>query len=777
MPKKVLLMLTVMLSFCFALPGGAAMGASAADGQSAALTNADKRLLIDYQLPFEGAVAPQAGTVALDVLIENPGEGFEGRLQILRDHPVQGQTLLFEQAIVLKGQQSAAFPATVPLTGEESFIIRVLREGQEPVETRLVIPELGSDPRMFILSDNDTAYHFLHGLGQQWRNVAIERAMDPGQLPDVHHQISADLLAIANISSSTFTDEQIEALHQYVQTGGILMLSGGKSFLPLAKRFDALLPLEVDKQTVSHDLSDWGDMLAGIPQESVELLTGTPKTGAQFFPNEELPLFVGHQVGSGFVILALFDVTQEPLASWSNNARLWEDMLAEYQIFSLMYRQMHGQGFDAWEESKQIPGMASPSVPFAALIWIVYVIVVGPLLYLILKRMDRREWAWGIIPIITFVTAASIYYISLDRIGQQTSSHTVSDIYIHDQHLAEVNSQASFFVLEGNEYDVELRKEAVVVATEPFYYGSRNKQYVRKEDDNVVLRYEQVPYMSLTYANAISYREDIGYIEHELYVRDDRLQGTLTNHTSFDLENISLKLGPWAYEVGHLDEGSSRQVDIPLEKIFIPRPNMSERDAYVPEVPVWERDVWTEYESVDRLSARLGYLSSLTLHAESRDDLELFSIQGKEEHRYVQNHIRQSLRLSAAPQGSMIYPYGFLPLEISAVDGEVYEDEWGFMLGNGAVEFKLWTHAPGFKPQRIEVPVDEHAFAFIDIELWNITEEKWERVSKDQALILEEEDFSHYADGDGRLTLRMSHDDGEYHELVYPFFKVEGEMN
>ena len=175
MPKKVLLMLTVMLSFCFALPGGAAMGASAADGQSAALTNADKRLLIDYQLPFEGAVAPQAGTVALDVLIENPGEGFEGRLQILRDHPVQGQTLLFEQAIVLKGQQSAAFPATVPLTGEESFIIRVLREGQEPVETRVVIPELGSDLRMFILSDNDTAYHFLHGLGQQWRNVAIER--------------------------------------------------------------------------------------------------------------------------------------------------------------------------------------------------------------------------------------------------------------------------------------------------------------------------------------------------------------------------------------------------------------------------------------------------------------------------------------------------------------------------------------------------------------------------------------------------------------------------
>lgn len=77
MPKKVLLMLTVMLSFCLALPGGAAMGASAADGQSAALTNADKRLLIDYQLPFEGAVAPQAGTVALDVLIENPGEGFE----------------------------------------------------------------------------------------------------------------------------------------------------------------------------------------------------------------------------------------------------------------------------------------------------------------------------------------------------------------------------------------------------------------------------------------------------------------------------------------------------------------------------------------------------------------------------------------------------------------------------------------------------------------------------------------------------------------------------
>ena len=65
------------------------------------------------------------------------------------------------------------------------------------------------------------------------------------------------------------------------------------------------------------------------------------------------------------------------------------------------------------------------SAPLILGIIIFYMILIIPVLYFILKRKDKREYTWWIIPAIAVVTSIAIFaYGAKDRIGRAQIQHT-----------------------------------------------------------------------------------------------------------------------------------------------------------------------------------------------------------------------------------------------------------------------------------------------------------------------------------------------------------------
>ena len=65
------------------------------------------------------------------------------------------------------------------------------------------------------------------------------------------------------------------------------------------------------------------------------------------------------------------------------------------------------------------------SAPLLFGIIILYIILIIPVLYIVLKRKDKREYTWWLIPIIALLTSLAIFgYGAKDRIGRAQIQHT-----------------------------------------------------------------------------------------------------------------------------------------------------------------------------------------------------------------------------------------------------------------------------------------------------------------------------------------------------------------
>ncbi|GJM75462.1 hypothetical protein HMSSN036_76780 [Paenibacillus macerans] len=116
-------------------------------------------------------------------------------------------------------------------------------------------------------------------------------------------------------------------------------------------------------------------------------------------------------MGQGKVIYAAYDVAMEPLNAWSGHPGLWFSVL-QLDLTS-------GTGKPEGSKSELFSGIDGlldyfPSVtlpPFSLLIWLLlgYAVLVAPLLYYILKKLDKREWAWALIPLIAVAASGGIY--------------------------------------------------------------------------------------------------------------------------------------------------------------------------------------------------------------------------------------------------------------------------------------------------------------------------------------------------------------------------------
>jgi hypothetical protein len=419
-----------------------------------------------------------------------------------------------------------------------------------------------------------------------------------------------DFIIINQFDTSLLGETQLSTLESWVNSGGVLLLGTGMNWQKVYHGLPDSLKLYKINETADIDATT---MLSGFTERKASGLTlrvakGTlgfeyipptqdakPSEPTRWMDNDIIagdvqnPLVIKYRKEFGSVLVFTFDPASEPFVSWQGRTTFFENT---FKFLGVSTQRIYNVGNGYYQRqiynnnnlqylASEIPNDKKP--PF---VWMfgalgVYILIAGPVLYIILKKMDKRDWAWVCIPALSVLFLGGMYVLGFKSRYHSAILNTVSLIRATpDAKEATITSTLGIFNDRRGMLKIEYNTNNGV--NSPFmqdnvyssyrYYGDNvESQVVSKYTLSEPAVFEQYDVMLWTPIN-LSAQKTIPFGEgilKDLYLKDGNLKGTISNTTPYDLLDTIILVGNHIIPVGDILAGESKQVDIALNSQMV----------------------------------------------------------------------------------------------------------------------------------------------------------------------------------------------------------------
>ncbi len=214
----------------------------------------------------------------------------------------------------------------------------------------------------------------------------------------------------------------------------------------------------------------------GIFTEDVEIYQAeeTQNSNATFEADGKI-IAATSSLGNGQIIQTTFSLGDNPLASMNGYAKLITTILQldssqpihGYPTFVGNY--MDYLPYEVGSINELFPSF-EVSVTTLVIIVLIYILLIGPILYLILKKFDKREHAWWIIPVVSIALSIALFIIGAkDRLFQSQIQQTAYYQVTEDNRLSGYYIE-SILTNRGGDFTFHLDENTSA-------YASRNVNY------------------------------------------------------------------------------------------------------------------------------------------------------------------------------------------------------------------------------------------------------------------------------------------------------------
>ncbi len=259
------------------------------------------------------------------------------------------------------------------------------------------------------------------GQSSSGKTRRIISATDVRQLPGKWYEYDGvDFVVLTTAGSDNFaasmSEPQIDALLQWVQMGGRLLLSVGQNAAnligpnkPLA-RFAPGVFQSTESISNSNSLEFYAGSASGQlisnPAKQSLLVTGFDQIdGSVEVRQDNRPVIVRRCVGFGDIVFVCFDLEQPLIAEWKGNARLLSRLLGyKDEDVSLIKSASSdlGTNYGFGDLTGQVravgekfTGVSVVTFMLIAALIVLYALCIGPGDYFLLKKVfGRMEWTW-----------------------------------------------------------------------------------------------------------------------------------------------------------------------------------------------------------------------------------------------------------------------------------------------------------------------------------------------------------------------------------------------
>jgi hypothetical protein len=427
---------------------------------------------------FSGTAKP-GNWIPVIVDVANDARDINGELQVyVEDTSVRTTTfspsILYTAAATLPSHSRKRIELDLPMPTQASKVQARLVEGQASIAEQEAPVDLVSTNNLLCgaLTRDSGSFDSLGiidipGRQQHARVVTL----DPIDIPSRPQLLASfDCLLIGNVSLTSLTTDQKNSLEAWVGRGGVLVAIGGANwakslpFLP-----SDLLPVDVASSLAIPSLDGLTELGHGAKPPDGPWIVSIPKAihGTTVAIQDTIPLVNVRRHGEGAVVYLAVDPTTGPLRDWNGTVDLWRYVFS-YANAPLLPTTTFGISSTGWGRAPRIalngiPSLAPPAPLWVAFFLSVYAIVLGPLNYVVLRRWDRREWAWLSIPIIALLATGGAFRLAEDRKSSDVGVNEISIIRSDaGTDTSYVRTYVTLFSPSDSVYDVVTENGALI---------------------------------------------------------------------------------------------------------------------------------------------------------------------------------------------------------------------------------------------------------------------------------------------------------------------------
>jgi hypothetical protein len=392
--------------------------------------------------------------------------------------------------------------------------------------------------------------------------------LDVGDLPErLEAWSSLDRLIWQDVDSNQLSSKQIAALRGWLALGGRLIVVGGTSGPSVLSGFpDEILPyrpettVDVAPQTLSTLLAQVPDGATDVPA-----LGGELTRGRALVTSGDRVVAADAAYGSGGVTVVGVDPTVGWIAESKATVALWRNLIPARSGTSI------GTGDDSQIVGavSDLPALALPPIGGLVLLLFGYIALIGPINYLVLKRLDKREWAWVTMPALIAIFAVGAYAYGSALRGSDVIVNEVAVVRgAPDATEGSAQVYLGIFSPTRGSYQVSMPGGALLSApvTGDVFSGQGAVLDV-VQGETAKVRDLSVGFGSLRTVRAET-PADVPLLHADLQLVDGVVTGTIRNDSKVILEAPALVLGGNVVVLPDIAPGTSGDVNLRVGQNF-----------------------------------------------------------------------------------------------------------------------------------------------------------------------------------------------------------------
>lgn len=382
------------------------------------------------------------------------------------------------------------------------------------------------------------------------------------------------LSAIVWAADSTgLTSGQLGSLERWASAGGQLVVLGGADWQARTAGFTDLLPVTT---LASADGTSLATLAAWVGQDGASLEPATVSTGplrddarAIITADDGSTIASMRPFGAGQVVLIGADLAVQDFQTWPGAASMWDRIVPSSAIFD----QFFGGGMPDEMRSAMngalstLPTLRVPPAEFLLAVIVGYILLIGPISYLVLRRVDRRELAWVTAPLLIVTFSACSYGIGRSLKGSDVIVNQVAVVRTSPTGAALAETFAGVFSPDRSTYHLTVDADALMGALDTSSFDG-----IPRSTGNVLIEQGRPAHLRDLTIGAFGFQgvQASGLVEVEPALevtwstRDGERFGTVTNTSSVEIVDVAYISTAGGERIGTLAPGASAEFTPPI---------------------------------------------------------------------------------------------------------------------------------------------------------------------------------------------------------------------
>ena len=535
----------------------------------------------------------------VQVEAKNTGTDFTGKIRLVFSGTDNSSGCVFDQCLTLPQNGKKQYTLTIPYSDVSQTrgngIVAFMDEKGKVVASEAFSSIFGKEKRgiaVGVLSDHYDALGWMSMSGQTYylhgkeQNIYLTQ-VDPDTLQTQLEELY--FLVIDSYKVSSLGKENIKAIEKWVKNGGWLLVGTGErvkdtldgfasSFIPVSygnvskpgEENDAQKDMQLRNVYMGFEGMDFTQMSVAKLQSS----------DPNVYMSDVYPGWV-FASGDGAVGVCAISFGEKQLQKASSDLCYGiYDQVAGYSVSYSRYVNDEEWGWNG-KNAFGVVDHANTALDFSWLkvLIVIYVIAVGPVLYLLLRRMKKRDWYWLGVPVLGIVFIGIVFIGGKNLKLHETRAYSVTAQPADGKDTAGITTYYNAYHSGVKPWKVRLKDNYTYGGTglsESYSMASSSSRayadryhYMAEYDNDLSLGAKPQSNFENVYLFAAGTAKGCGSIDtQDLALTQQKQKGSITNNTSYDFPYLVCMSDDMVMVFSDVKAGETIAIDQKTKKLL-----------------------------------------------------------------------------------------------------------------------------------------------------------------------------------------------------------------